>query len=158
MKEKVVNVEEGPDENPNVDALFEELGGYKEMVTLDDFDLLVLTEMSPEKTNARKTVSFNPTVVQQDFDPEICDLDERNRLVKDLDEMVKNRKRINLEIQELLAMETSKEPDPKKMKMSPPAVLGSSEKTTEENLTVSFIFLTNQNSTFLFLGRGGQSS
>ena len=44
------------EENTNVDALFEELGGYKEMVTLDDFDLLVLTEMSPEKKPARKTV------------------------------------------------------------------------------------------------------
>ena len=126
---------------PTLMLFFEELGGYKEMVTLDDFDLLVLTEMSPEKTSARKVVSFNPTVVQQDFDAEICDLDERNRLMKDLDEMVENRKRINLEIQELLAMETSNGPEPKKMKMAQPAVLGSSGKTAEENLTVNRIFL-----------------
>ena len=105
------------------------------MGTLDDLDLLVLTEMSPEKPT-RKSVSFNPTVLQQDFDPEISDLDARNRLMKDLDEMVENRTRINLEIQEALARETaSNQPEPK-----------SCEKTTE----VSLISFQNRNSFFSF--------
>ena len=46
-------------------------------------------------------------------------------MVMVMDEMVENRKRINIEIQELLAME-SNEPEPKKMK------------TSDENVMVSF--------------------
>ena len=133
-KEKVDEIER-PDENTNVDALFEEFGttgvdGFKDLVTLEDCDLLVLTEMSPEKqTTVRKSVSFNANVLQQDFDAEICQLDSRNRLVRDLDEMVRNRKRINDEIQELLAMEKGGEPAAKKMKIS-------AEKPSEESQMV----------------------
>ena len=133
-KEKVNEIER-PDENTNVDALFEEfgttgVGGFKDLVTLEDCDLLVLTEMSPEKqTTVRKSVSFNANVLQQDFDAEICQLDSRNRLVRDLDEMVRNRKRINDEIQELLAMEKGGEPAAKKMKIS-------AEKPSEESQMV----------------------
>ena len=49
--------------------------------------------------------------------------------MRDLDEMVRNRKRINDEIQELLAMEKGGEPAAKKMKIS-------EEKPSEESQMV----------------------